>query len=61
MFSFIIIFIFFYFFKKICQGPHLEISPSRFTKALTIAFNAHTMILIVRIFMNANKLCLNQL
>ena len=23
-------------------------------------FNAHTMILIVRIFMNVNKLCLNQ-
>ena len=23
-------------------------------------FNAHTMILIVRVFMNANKLCLNQ-
>ena len=23
-------------------------------------FNAHTMILIVHIFMNANKLCLNQ-
>ena len=24
-------------------------------------FNAHTMILIVHIFMNVNKLCLNQL